>query len=241
MSQHRQVRPSSATQLALGVHLSASRRLDNFVATENAQALQSVVQLLQNADAGQIYLQGPSGSGKSHLLQGACAEIAAQNAQVSYIPLTERAGLDVQMLASLAHCQLICLDDVDTIANDQEWQRAVFNLYNEAEARGTRMLFSACQEPVCLSLVDLASRLQAALRVILRSATDASRAEVLSERAKAFGFELDEEALVYILQHYSRDMHHLVQLLEDLDRYSLVAKRRVSLSLLRKFLRQREA
>jgi|GEM_PF-6370495 len=43
----------------------------------------------------------------------------------------------------------------------------------------------------------------------------------------------------HILQHCSRDMHHLIQMLEDLDRYSLAVKQRVNLSLLRKFLRLR--
>ena len=87
----------------------------------------------------------------------------------------------------------------------------------------------------------MASRLQAALRVIINPATDISRAQVLAQRAQAFGFDLDDDAIRYILQHHSRDMHHLVALLDDLDAFSLAAKQRVSLSLLRKFLRQRDA
>jgi len=227
-------------QLALGVRLSAGRRLDNFVVDENTQVLDAIGHLLHDEPAGRLYLQGPSGSGKSHLLQGACAEAAALGGQVIYIPLREREGFDVRMLSSLADCDLICLDDVDAIAADNVWQCAIFNLYNEAEGGSTRMLFSARQEPACLSLADLSSRLSAALRVILRSATDVSRAAVLAQRARAFGFELDEDAQRHILHHHSRDMHHLMQLLEDLDQFSLAAKQRVTLSLLRRFLRQRE-
>ncbi len=241
MSRPKKAPLSRATQLALGVQLSAGRRLDNFVAGENAEALAAILQLLDGKHGGRIYLQGPTGSGKSHLLQGACAEAAAQGGQVSYIPLAERSGLTVNMLASPAVFDLICLDDVDAIALDGEWQRPVFNMYNEAEGTATRIVFSARQEPGCLSLADLSSRLTAALRVSLSPATDASRAEVLAERARAFGFELDAESVRYILQHHSRDMHHLVQLLEDLDRYSLVVKQRVNLSLLRRFLHQRGA
>ncbi len=239
MSQSRQASSVPASQLALGVRLSASRRLDNFVTTDNSEALQAMLQLLDGGRQGRLYLQGPSGSGKSHLLQGACAEASIRGGQVIYVPLGERENFDVRMLASLAGCDLICLDDVDAVATDDAWQRAVFNLYNEAEDCGARIVFSARQEPSCLSLADLASRLKSALRVILRPPTDLSRAKVLAERAKALGFELDDDSLRYILQHYSRDMHHLVQLLEDLDRYSLAAKQRVNVSLLRRFLRQR--
>jgi len=239
VSRPRHASSTPAIQLALGVRLSAGRRLDNFIAHGNSEALQAIRQVLQGAHSGRLYLQGPGGCGKSHLLQGACAEAAAQGAQVSYIPLGERDDFDVTVLAALAACDLICLDDVDATAGDADWQRAVFNLYNEAEARGTRILFSARREPSCLSLADLASRLQAALRVRLRPATDTRRGEILSARARALGFELDADARRYILRHYSRDMHHLVQLLDDLDHYSLAVKQRVGLSLLRKFLRQR--
>jgi len=191
VSPTRQDSGTSAIQLALGVRLSASRRLDNFLTQGNSEALSAITQLLQGAHSGRLYLQGPCGSGKSHLLQGTCAEAAGRGGQVSYIPLAQRTEFDVQMLAALASCDLICLDDVDAIGADREWQRAVFNLYNEAEERGTRILFSARREPDCLSLADLASRLQAALRVVLKPATDASRAAILADRARTFGFELD--------------------------------------------------
>jgi len=241
VNQPRPILSSSATQLALGVRLAANRRLDNFIAGDNTQALQTIIEYVNGAQTGHLYLQGARGTGKSHLLQGACAEMAARGVQVSYIPLTERAELKVQILASLAHCELICVDDIDEIASDSEWQRAIFNLYNEMEGTRTRIIFSAQHEPTCLSLADLASRLQAALRVIINPATDISRAQVLAQRAQAFGFDLDDDAIRYILQHHSRDMHHLVALLDDLDAFSLAAKQRVSLSLLRKFLRQRDA
>ncbi len=82
MSRSKPAPLSCATQLALGVQLSAGRRLDNFVTAGNAEALGAIVQLLAGKHGGRLYLQGPSGSGKSHLLQGACAEAAAQGGQV---------------------------------------------------------------------------------------------------------------------------------------------------------------
>jgi len=225
-------------QLALGVHLSTGRRLDNFISTQNKHALDAVKHVLAMDDTPYLYLQGPSGSGKSHLLQGACAQAAARGRQVSYIPLRERDTFDVRLLSSLADCDFVCIDDVDVIAANSEWQRAIFNFYNEADGNATRVLFSARQEPACIALADLSSRLSAALRVTLKSATDQVKAQVLEQRARGLGFDLNADVLRYIFQHYSRDMHDLMLLIEALDRYALAAKQRVSLSLLRKFLRQ---
>jgi len=230
----------SVRQLALGVHLSTGRRLDNFINTENKHALDMIQHVLVTEDTPYLYLQGPSGSGKSHLLQGACAEAAAQGRQVSYIPLRERGTFDVRLLSSLADCDLVCIDDIDVIATNSEWQRAVFNFYNEAYGNVTQVLFSARQEPACIALADLSSRLNAALRVTLKPATDQLKAQVLEQRARGFGFDLKEDVLQYILQHYSRDMHDLMHLIEALDRYALAAKQRVSLGLVRKFLRQEQ-
>lgn len=59
-------------QLLLDIQPAPAQSLDNFVVGQNAEALKNITNLLAgSADASFIYLWGPTGSGKSHLLNAA--------------------------------------------------------------------------------------------------------------------------------------------------------------------------
>jgi DnaA family protein len=65
-------------QLLLDIQPASRPTLDNFVTGANAEALHNLVLAVgDNSDIPFIYLWGPSGSGKSHLLS-ACEEIGAR-------------------------------------------------------------------------------------------------------------------------------------------------------------------
>lgn len=59
-------------QLLLDIQPAPAQSLDNFVIGHNAESLRSITDLLDGSeDASFIYLWGPAGSGKSHLLNAA--------------------------------------------------------------------------------------------------------------------------------------------------------------------------
>ena len=229
--------PPSARQLALGVEINPSRRLDNFVAGPNAAALAALRGLLAGEVDGHVYLHGAQGAGKSHLLQGCCAAAAAAGRPVAYLPLARHRVLDVGVCAGLERASLVCLDDVDRVAGARDWERALFRLYNESEAAGARLLFAGRRGPDGFELPDLRSRLFAALAVQLAPPDDAHRAEVLRRHARERGVGIGEDVLAFILARQSRDLGALVRLLEELDRFALAEKRRVTVALVRDYLR----
>lgn len=233
-------RPSGAAapsgQLALGVAFSTARRMDNFVPGPNAGCVAALRAMAAGESGGHAYIVGPEGSGKTHLLQASCALAAANGARVAYVPVADRRGLDAAVLVGMDSAALVCVDDVDQAAGDGRWERALFNLYNEADAGGARMLFAGRQGPCALVLADLRSRLAAALVLQLTAPDDVLRRQVLRQRAHDLGFDLGDEVLAYLLSRQPRGLGHLTSLIEDLDRYALAAQRRVTVALVREFL-----
>lgn len=223
-------------QLALGVGFNAARRMDNFVPGPNAGCVAALRAAVAGQVEGHVYLAGPEGSGKTHLLQASCALAAAGGARVAYVPLAERRALDAAVFAGLASAALVCVDDVDHAAGDEGWERALFNLYNEAEASGARMVFAGRRGPAAVALADLRSRLSAALMLQLLAPDDALRRQVLRQRARDLGVELGDDVLAYVLARQPRALGRLTALLEALDRYALAAQRRITVSLVREFL-----
>lgn len=226
-------------QLALGVELRTSCRLENFVAHGDPPVVAALAGLLDGTTHRHVFLKGPVASGKSHLLQALCNASMAQRA--IYLPLTRRAGWSPDLLAGFSGLDLICVDDVHDVAADSEWERALFNLFNDADAAGCRLLMASRQPPAVLALPDLRSRLHSMLRLSLEAPSDALKACVLKRRAHDFGFELDDESVRYLLTREKRDLHSLVDLLEAVDRFALRAKRRVNRTLIRDYLQTTHA
>lgn len=228
-------------QLALGVGFNAARRLDNFVPGANAPVVQALRAVASGAGGGHVFLRGADATGKTHLLQACCAHAQERGARVAYLPLANRAELPRGLLAGMAEVRLVCVDDVDQIAGDAGWETAVFNLYNEADASGARLLFSGHAGPSSMALPDLQSRLAACLVLVLAQADDGVRRQVLCRRAQDLGFDLGEDVADFILARQPRDLARLASLVEALDGYALAAKRRVTIALVREFLAARGA
>ena len=68
---------------------------------------------------------------------------------------------------------------------------------------------------------------------------DADKPAALARYAEERGFRLSDDVIAYLLAHGRRDMTTLVATLAALDRYSLAAKRPITVPLLRTWL-QRE-
>ena len=217
-------------QLPLGVGLSDSAVFATYHAGPNAAAVAAVT----GGDR-VVYLYGPRGVGKSHLLQAACAAAAGAGSRAALLPLASHASFEPAVVEGWDDLALVCIDDVDAIAGDAVWERALFGLYNAVRARGGRWLATAADVPAALGLglPDLASRLAAGPVFELRELDDEGRTAALALRARQRGFELPDDVARYLLRRAPRDMASLYGVLDALDRASLAQQRKVTIPLLK--------
>jgi DnaA family protein len=82
----------------------------------------------------------------------------------------------------------------------------------------------------------LATRLSWGLVYQLQPLSDEEKAQALKTHAEERGMKLPEEVLEYCLRHLRRDLPTLMATLDALDKWSLTAKRPVTLPLLRQML-----
>jgi DnaA family protein len=215
-------------QLALPVRLRAEAVFDSFAGGINAE----VVAALRTPGDDPVWLWGAHGTGKTHLLQAACA--AAANA-AAYFPLDRTHGLPPEALCGFATRGLLCVDDVDAVAGDLAWERALFQLFNDAHEMRTRLVFAAGAPPGALpwALDDWRSRAAACVVYQLRELDDAGRIEALRLRAQQRGLHLPAETADYLLRRMPRDLASLLGLVDDLDEASLAAQRRLTIPFIR--------
>lgn len=211
----------TAKQLPLALSLPAAETFATWVSGDNAEALS----MLRDSAHSLIYVWGPTGVGKSHLLHALCAD----SESIVYLPLKELVGVvDAQCLQGLESYQWVCLDDIDAALHQPAWCLELFSLYNRIDdlAVGT-LVVTAQQSPSQLhvQLADLKSRLQWGLTLQLQSLDDSQKVQAMQLRAKAMGLHLSADTAQFMVQRLPREMSHLVEALQQLDQASIAAKR----------------
>ncbi len=221
------------SQLPLQLTLRDNATFSNFYSGENATA----VHVLQAEDEPVVFLAGGSGTGKTHLLQAVCHAAQHTKLKSAYVPL-QQPELTPVVLQGLDDFDVVCLDDLDSILGNPEWERAIFNLFNGLRAAQSRLVLSAAQVPGQLStrLSDLASRLSWGPVFQLRPLDDAGKRTALQMRASSRGLELPDEVTDFVLRRCARDPRSLFDLLDRLDTASLAAQRRLTIPFVRELI-----
>jgi DnaA family protein len=227
------------SQLALPVSLRDGALFETFVSARNEQAVKTLADLAPEVRAAPLWLWGPPGAGKSHLLQATCARASERGWRSIYLSDALEPARQPDMLLGLEGMDLVALDDIQVLAGDTAWERRLFHLCNELAASGGRLLLAANGTPLALPFVlpDLASRLAASLQFQLYSLDEPGRVAALALHAQRRGLQLPEGAAYYLLRRVSRDMNSLCDWLATLDAAALAAQRRLTIPFIRQVLR----
>lgn len=209
-------------QLLLDIRPAARPTLDNFIPGPNRELLGHLRKWLAHETAETaLYIWGPPGSGKTHLLNALAAAAGGT--------FWEGRG------EIPPDAPLIAIDDVESLSEPS--QIDAFDAFNRARAAGQRFVAAGENAPAGLNLrEDLRTRLGWGLVYRIYPLSDTDMQAALAKHAQDLGFELDPAIANWLLTHASRNLGYLLQLVEALDRYSLQTKRRITLPLMKEIL-----
>ncbi len=205
-------------QLALGLFEAPPQTLENFVAGRNGEALAVARELAAGRGPQFVYLWGPPGSGRTHLLTalaGGAASTAGQSGR------------------------LYTADDVHRL--DAPGQADLFARMNRVRAEPEAQLIAAGDRPPAQLALreDLRSRLAWGLALALQPLSEQDKADALREQLRLRGVRAAPDLIPFMLSRLPRDMRTLSAALADLDDYALQLGRALTVPLLRQWLRNR--
>ncbi|AKQ33225.1 DnaA regulatory inactivator Hda [Candidatus Coxiella mudrowiae] len=218
-------------QLPLRINLQEETTFNNFYPGKNETVLHALNELLENKGESFVYLWGEPGVGRTHLLQACCHEMNSRALETMYLPL-RISQLTPVILCGMETKHLICIDDIDAVLNQKDWEEALLHFYNRArESTEPKLIIAGKDIPPQLNcqLADLRSRLSWGLVFQVVGLSDTEKIKALQMRAHDRGFELSDEVGQFLLLYYTRDMSLLFNLLDKLDQASLIAKRKLTL------------
>lgn len=226
-------------QYTLAVTLPEDETLDSFYAASQSEAVAFLKRYLHlPASQPPVYLFGASGTGKSHLLYASCVQAQEQGLTSQLLSLEDWRQLSPRLLDDLEQLDLVCLDNIQSIAGELSWQTAVFDLYNRMQEQGKALIIVGNEAPqhLGISLADLVSRLHACTSFQLRPLTDEDKQKLLQQKARLRGMELADEVARYLLNRQDRDIRSLVAILDTLDKASIVHQRKLTIPFIKEIL-----
>lgn len=230
-------------QLSLPVSLPDDETFDSFLEVDNefaASYLKAFCDRDNNSNKPLCYLFGASGVGKSHLLFACCHQATLNGLQTVYLNMLELKEMPSEVISDIADYDVICIDNLHEIAGHQTWERTLFDLINQALERShqPRLIMAANASPLVggFQLPDLVSRLTWGAVFQLASRSDESLCHIIQFRIEHRGLEASDDCIKFLLTRVDRELSNLMLIVDELDKKSLQAKRKLTIPFIKQAL-----
>jgi len=226
-------------QLPFDFSISEKYTFDNFLASSSNAELVTLLKDFGAYREAVAFIWGIEGVGKSHLLQAVCVDQESRGViQPLYLPMKKIHMYGTEVFNSLHHMDLVCIDDLQCIVGQPEWEEALFEFFNRSRDAGVRLLVAADAPPRGLefALPDLASRMSWGVTYQLHELNDEEKMAALAQRAIEKQLTMSADVLNYIFNRHSRELHSLLDVMDTLDQLSLAEKRRLTVPFVRQVM-----
>ncbi len=230
-------------QIPLPISLEGSAVFDNYFIADNNRELISTLKNFGTSPTSKqlsdnfIYLWGDTGSGISYLLSAMQNNLSALTMQ--YLPLKDLSSYPPAIiLDGIDELQLICIDDVEAIEGQADWEEALFHLFNRLRDQHKYLVIASHKSPreLSINLKDLHSRLQWGEVLHLNSLSDSDKQAAIQMRASQLGLELPDEVANFLFKRVTRSSSHLFAVISALDKASLIDQRKLTIPFVKQTL-----
>lgn len=220
-------------------------RFDNFVVCGGNETAYRFAVRLASGDGTEnlLYIHGPEGSGKTHLLTAVAERLGgipmvAFADDARFAPGASAGESLSSLFDPFRALPALLVDDLQLMPDDERLKVALWQLFNEFYSAGRPIVMTGDLPPKELPGLDghLVSRLLWGLVAPLDISDDDSRRMIMKKLATDRQIVLPADAIDYLLIHVPRDIPSLRAALDTVSRYALATGRKVSSRLAREAL-----
>lgn len=221
-------------QIPLPVSISEYMTFETFYLSSNKVVIDSI----KDDKNKLIWIAGPQGTGKTHILQATVNYMDDGDNRLLYLPMVESKDFTPDILDNLNQFDLVAIDDIENVIGDFSWEEQLLILYEELIHTKCRILISSSDTPQGLrfKLPDLASRFSLGLVDRLKPMNEEQIIKAISLHATVRGFNLPAEVAKYLISRVPRDVSVLVDIIKLLDYESLSKQRKLTVPFIKTVL-----
>ena len=174
-----------------------------------------------------IFLSGPHGSGKSHLLMACVEKLRKKKINVFFVKARTFANHVVEAIRfgnmnrfrkAYRSMDILVIDDVHLFSKKTATQEEFFHTFNTLHTATKLMIFSATTSPQKLNDIEprLISRFEWGLSLYLEKPSQDTLRDILQSKAKLLSLSLKEQEIEFLLNTFQSSPKALYQALEAL-------------------------
>lgn len=161
-----------------------------------------------------LFIYGPSGLGKTHLLHSIAKEILAKHPRYSLVYVSAQQfaeefvhALQTSRIEQFRRAQrnvgVWLVDDIQFVAGKDKTQEEVFHTFNYLHSLGKQIVLTSDRPPRDLYLMDerLRSRFEAGLVADIQPPDTETRCAILLSKAKQERVDIETEVAMYLAEH----------------------------------------
>jgi len=193
-----------------------------------------------------LYIYGGSGLGKTHLLHAIGHRVIAANPDCKVTYMTTE-----QFVNELINCirrqqmeafrqtfrgvDVLLLDDIQFIAGKERTQEEFFHTFNTLQSTGRQVVFTSDARPADIPGLEerLRSRFLQGLIADIQPPDLETRCAILREKARAIGWELPEDTVLFISRRVQKNVRELEGCLNRAIAYAQLKNAKISVDVVR--------
>jgi DnaA family protein len=227
-------------QLIFPFQINQKASFDSFFCSPDNQNLMTrLADIVSSPDTSELIIHGEEGSGKSFLMQAICNELSSAEKQFAFIPMKKAFNMGVEIFQNLGSLDAVCIDDLQLILANQDWETALFNLINECQQSNCSLMLSlGGTQPLDESVIlpDLLSRIKRMEFITLHAVQDEFFNQAIDFVAQQLDIKIEEAELEFLLKHQTRIFSLLVENIITLDNQAASLKRKITIPLIKETL-----
>lgn len=241
--------PAAQEKPAAGPNLRSEYTFDNFVVGSSNQLAQAAAYAVAQHPAelyNPLFLFGPSGLGKTHLLFAIMNEVRKlhPNFNILYVTSEEFTNELIDALAlrqnrNLAfkekyrNVDMLLVDDVHFIAGKYSVQEEFFHTFNALYNEKKQIILTSDRPPRDISYLEsrLQTRFESGLMADIQPPDTELRAAIFKMKTQLLGIRLDNEVLTYLSENITNNVRQIEGALKRLRAQSFITGEPISKAL----------
>lgn len=201
-----------------------------------------------------LFIYGPSGVGKTHLMQAIGNALLEQEPylKIIYAPSEKftndmvyaiQTNTNPQFRQKYRSCELLLIDDIQFMAGKDSTQEEFFHTFNELQGRNVQIVLTSDRPPQEIEKIEarLRTRFQGGLMVDIQTPDFGTRMAILKEKLAEKGENLPEEILRSIAEVSTESTRELEGKLTQILQASKLSNEPLTLETASRFLGKTQA